>query len=112
MSSGATPARSRAPLIANPPSWAPEKSANAPLNLPIAVRAPETMTVSDIEVLLGGYLEQSIRMEIDHIALAVDSMDQALATFKTLYGLEPDHTEDIASDKVAEAMLPVGNTYL
>jgi methylmalonyl-CoA epimerase len=51
-------------------------------------------------------------MEIDHIALAVSSMDEALATFKTLYGLEADHTEDIASDKVAEAMLPIGSTYL
>jgi methylmalonyl-CoA epimerase len=51
-------------------------------------------------------------MEIDHIAIAVSSMDEALATFKTLYGLEVSHTEDIASDKVAEAMLDIGNTQL
>lgn len=51
-------------------------------------------------------------MEIDHIAIAVSSMDDALATFKSLYGLEPDHTEEIGSDKVSEAMLPIGNTYL
>ena len=51
-------------------------------------------------------------MEIDHIAIAVASMDEALATFERLYGLVPDHKEDIASDKVVEAMLPIGNTHL
>ncbi|MEX2393099.1 MAG: methylmalonyl-CoA epimerase [Actinomycetota bacterium] len=51
-------------------------------------------------------------MDIDHIAIAVESMDEALATFKTLYGIEADHTENIASDKVAEAMLPIGDTHL
>ena len=51
-------------------------------------------------------------MEIDHIAIAVSSMDAALATFRTLYGLEPERTETIDSDKVTEAMLPVGSTHL
>lgn len=51
-------------------------------------------------------------MEIDHIAIAVASMDEALSTFERLYGLVPDHTEEIGSDKVTEAMLPIGNTYL
>ena len=51
-------------------------------------------------------------MEIDHIAIAVSSMDDALATFERLYGITAEHTEDIASDKVSEAMLKVGNTYL
>ena len=51
-------------------------------------------------------------LEIDHIAVAVSSMDDALATFERLYGITAEHTEDIASDKVSEAMLKVGNTYL
>lgn len=51
-------------------------------------------------------------IEIDHIAIAVSSMDAALATFKALYGLEPSSKEEIASDNVTEAMLPVGNTHL
>ena len=51
-------------------------------------------------------------MDIDHIAIAVSSMDEALETFERLYGLKADHSEDIASDSVAEAMLPIGNTYL
>lgn len=51
-------------------------------------------------------------MDIDHIAIAVSSMDEALGTFERLYGITADHQEDIASDKVAEAMLPIGNTHL
>jgi methylmalonyl-CoA epimerase len=51
-------------------------------------------------------------MQIDHIAIAVSSMDEALATFERLYGLVPDHTEDIASDKVSEAMLAIGSSHL
>ena len=51
-------------------------------------------------------------MEIDHIAIAVSSMDAALATFRTLVGLEPERTETSDSDKVTEARLPVGSTPL
>src|SRR6187399_2179333 len=42
-SSGATPARSSAALIAKPPSSAALNDASAPLILPIGVRAPATM---------------------------------------------------------------------
>jgi methylmalonyl-CoA/ethylmalonyl-CoA epimerase len=51
-------------------------------------------------------------MEIDHIAIAVSSMQDALSNFERLYGITAEHTEEIASDKVSEAMLPIGNTYL
>ena len=42
--SGATPARSSAALIANPPRSVPEKSFSEPSSRPIGVRAPPTMT--------------------------------------------------------------------
>ena len=51
-------------------------------------------------------------MEIDHIAIAGSSLDEALSTFRALYGLEPDRVEEVASDKITEAMLPVANTHL
>lgn len=51
-------------------------------------------------------------MEIDHIAIAVASMDEAIATFRALYGLEPGHSEEITSDNVTETMLPIGDTQL
>ena len=51
-------------------------------------------------------------MRIDHIAIAVSSMEDALATFRELWGLEPERTERVESDKITEAMLPIGDTYL
>ena len=45
--SGATPARSRAALMATPPSWAPEKPFSEPSSRPIGVRAPATITFPD-----------------------------------------------------------------
>lgn len=51
-------------------------------------------------------------MEIDHIALAVPDLQEALATFKALYGLEPRSVETIESDHLTEATLPAGQTCI
>jgi methylmalonyl-CoA/ethylmalonyl-CoA epimerase len=51
-------------------------------------------------------------MEIDHIGIAVRSLDDALATYKSLWNLEPDHVERGETDKVTEAMLPIGDAHL
>src|SRR3954469_21750534 len=52
--SGATPERSSAALMANPPRSAPEKSFSEPSSRPIGVRAPLTMTDPAIPVVLLG----------------------------------------------------------
>src|SRR3954462_7888061 len=55
--SGATPAFSSAPLIANPPSSAPVKPLRPPSNRPIGVRAPATMTLEfRVSDMLSRYL--------------------------------------------------------
>lgn len=51
-------------------------------------------------------------MRIDHIAIAVSSIQDALATFRQIWGLEAERTERVDSDKITEAMLPIGDTYL
>jgi len=51
-------------------------------------------------------------MEIDHVAIAVKSLDETLATYKAIWGLEPDHVERGETDHITEAMLPVGNAHL
>jgi methylmalonyl-CoA/ethylmalonyl-CoA epimerase len=51
-------------------------------------------------------------MEIDHIGIAVSSLDEALATYKRLWQLEPDHIERGETDRVTEAMLPIGGAHL
>jgi len=51
-------------------------------------------------------------MEIDHIAIAVRSLDDTLATYKAIWGLEPDHVETAETDRITEAMLPLGDAHL
>jgi methylmalonyl-CoA/ethylmalonyl-CoA epimerase len=51
-------------------------------------------------------------VEIDHIGIAVRSLDEALATYKRLWQLAPDHIERGETDKVTEAMLPIGDAHL
>jgi methylmalonyl-CoA/ethylmalonyl-CoA epimerase len=51
-------------------------------------------------------------MEIDHIGIAVRSLDETLATYKRLWKLEPDHVERGETDKVTEAMLPIGGAHI
>lgn len=51
-------------------------------------------------------------MEIDHIGIAVRSLDEALATFSKLWQLEPDHIEHGQTDMVTEAMLPIGDAHI
>ncbi|HYZ90945.1 MAG TPA: methylmalonyl-CoA epimerase [Actinomycetota bacterium] len=51
-------------------------------------------------------------VQIDHVGIAVRSLDDALATYKQLWNLEPDHIERGETDKVTEAMLPIGDTHL
>lgn len=51
-------------------------------------------------------------MRLDHVAVAVSSLDIALETFRAIWNLRPDSIETYESEAVREAMLPLGNTYL
>lgn len=51
-------------------------------------------------------------IQIDHVAIAVRSLDDALTTYKDVWKLEPDHIERGETDKITEAMLPIGNVHL
>lgn len=51
-------------------------------------------------------------IQIDHVAIAVRSLDNALATYKKVWKLEPDHIERGEADKITEAMLPIGSAHL
>jgi methylmalonyl-CoA/ethylmalonyl-CoA epimerase len=51
-------------------------------------------------------------MEIDHVAIAVRSLDETLATYKSIWGIEPDHVERGETDRITEAMLPIGDAHL
>ncbi len=51
-------------------------------------------------------------MRIDHVAVAVESLTEALDAFKRVWGIEPERVERIDSERITEAMLPVGDSYL
>ena len=49
---------------------------------------------------------------LDHVAIAVSDLDEALEEFKELFGIEPLSREVVAEQGVEEAMLPVGGSFL
>ena len=49
---------------------------------------------------------------MDHVGIAVESIEQALPFYKKALGLEPSHREEVASQKVRVAFLQAGETSL
>ena len=50
-------------------------------------------------------------LKIDHLGIAVASVDAALAAYRAL-GLEPSETHEVPTEKVRAAFLPVGESRL
>lgn len=50
--------------------------------------------------------------KIEHIALAVEDLDAAVAHYKDVWGLEVSHRERVEDQGVEEAMLPLGESFL
>ncbi|MCM2255020.1 MAG: methylmalonyl-CoA epimerase [Vicinamibacteria bacterium] len=50
-------------------------------------------------------------LKIDHLGIAVKSIDESLRAFQAL-GFELEATHDVASEKVKTAFLPVGESHL
>jgi methylmalonyl-CoA/ethylmalonyl-CoA epimerase len=50
--------------------------------------------------------------EIDHIAIAVNDLDAAIAWYQEVFGATVEHREVVESDGVAEALLRVADSYV
>jgi methylmalonyl-CoA/ethylmalonyl-CoA epimerase len=50
--------------------------------------------------------------KISHIAVAVENLDEALAKYATALGLVPTSRENVASQKVEAALLPIGESSI
>jgi methylmalonyl-CoA/ethylmalonyl-CoA epimerase len=48
--------------------------------------------------------------KIDHVAICVDDVDQAVAKYKEVLGLDPTVREVVESQKTEAVLLPVGET--
>jgi methylmalonyl-CoA/ethylmalonyl-CoA epimerase len=50
--------------------------------------------------------------EIDHVAIAVNDLEAAIAYYRDTFGAEVDHREVVDSDGVEEALLKVADSYV
>lgn len=50
--------------------------------------------------------------KVEHIALAVSDLDEAIAHYGAVWGASVEHRERVEDQGVEEAMLPIGDTYL
>lgn len=50
--------------------------------------------------------------KVDHIAIAVENLDESLANFQKLFGATVEHREEIAGYNVEVATVRVGNTCI
>ncbi len=50
--------------------------------------------------------------KIDHVAICVKDVDEAVAKYKAVLGLEPQLREVVASQKTEAVLLPIGETSL
>ncbi len=49
---------------------------------------------------------------IDHIGIAVEDFDAAVALYTKLHGVSPSHMTDVPSEQVRVALFPVGPTKI
>ena len=55
---------------------------------------------------------ENLLTEIDHVAIAVNDLDAAIAWYETTFGATVEHREVVESDGVAEALLRVADSYV
>jgi len=54
----------------------------------------------------------SLFTEIDHVAIAVNDLDAAIAWYADVFGAQVTHREVVASDGVEEALVRVADSYI
>lgn len=55
---------------------------------------------------------KTLLKKIDHIGIAVESLDKAVPLYTLITGKSPNHIEVVESEKVKTAFFPVGETNL
>ena len=51
-------------------------------------------------------------MKVDHIGIAINGLDEALAVWRDALGLDVEHTEEVAEQGVRVTMLPIGESHI
>jgi len=55
---------------------------------------------------------ENLLTEIDHVAIAVNDLDAAIAWYQVVFGATVEHREVVESDGVSEALLRVADSYI
>ena len=62
---------------------------------------------------LGNSLCSVVKLiNLDHVAIAVNDLDAAVAAYEARYQVDPLYREVISSQGVEEAMIPVGGSFI
>lgn len=51
-------------------------------------------------------------INLDHVAMAVNDLDEAIDGYRSRYGVEPLYREKVEGQGVEEAMIPVGGSFI
>ncbi len=51
-------------------------------------------------------------LNLDHVGIAVHDLDEAIAQYRSRYGVAPLYRETVVAQGVEEAMLPVGGSFV
>jgi methylmalonyl-CoA epimerase len=54
----------------------------------------------------------SFLTEVDHVAIAVNDLDAAIAWYEEVFGAQVVHREVVESDGVSEALIKVADSYI
>ena len=55
---------------------------------------------------------KALLKKIDHIGIAVESLESAIPVYNVLTGSEPSHEEEVPSEKVKTAFYDVGESHI
>lgn len=50
--------------------------------------------------------------KVDHVAIAVNSLEEGLKTYENLLGIKPSHIEEVPDQGIKAAMLMIGNVEI
>lgn len=50
--------------------------------------------------------------DIDHVGIAVEDLEEAVASYRAAFGVEPAHRETVEDQGVDEVMFRVGTSYI
>jgi methylmalonyl-CoA/ethylmalonyl-CoA epimerase len=81
---------------------------------PLSARLPgqENDEKADQSAAAGAGGDENLLIEIDHIAIAVEDLGDAIDYYRETFGALVEHREVVESDGVEEALLRVADSYI